>query len=118
MPKPDQRSAEAARYRRWYSLAAWARARETQRRKQPLCERCQAKGFIVPMSVVNHRTPHKGVWALFIDPENHQSVCDECHDGPIQSEERTGKANRRVGYSSAVGADGLPTDPRHPFNAG
>jgi 5-methylcytosine-specific restriction endonuclease McrA len=114
----DHRSPEAARYRRWYGLAAWARAREAQRAKQPLCERCQAKGFIVPMDAVNHRTPHKGDWALFIDSENHQSVCAECHDGPIQSQERSGRANGRVGYRSAVDATGLPTDPRHPFNRG
>jgi 5-methylcytosine-specific restriction protein A len=69
------------------------------------------------MQVVNHRTPHKGDWSLFIDPANHQSVCKPCHDGPIQSAERTGKATIRIGYSEATGPDGLPTDPRHPFNA-
>jgi 5-methylcytosine-specific restriction protein A len=112
----DQRSDEANTYRRWYSLAAWKRAKAARKAISPICERCEAIGFIVPMTTVNHRTPHKGDWSLFIDPNNHQSVCSECHDGPIQSEERSGKANQRVGYSSAVGLDGLPTDPRHPFN--
>lgn len=69
------------------------------------------------MTTVNHRIPHKGDWNLFIDPTNHQSVCSPCHDGPIQAEEATGKANDRVGYSVATDANGLPTDPRHPFNA-
>jgi 5-methylcytosine-specific restriction protein A len=118
MARRDQRSPEAARYRRWYNLAAWARARRGCLQANPLCERCKAQGFVVAATVVNHRVPHKGSWSLFIDPHNHQSVCDPCHDGPIQSEERTGRAKPSAGYSAQVGDDGQPTDPRHPFFAG
>jgi 5-methylcytosine-specific restriction protein A len=61
----------------------------------------------VAASVVNHKIPHKGDVELFYSPENIESVCKSCHDGPIQSEERRG-------YSSEVGTDGWPIDYRHP----
>jgi hypothetical protein len=115
--RPDQRSPEAAKYRRLYNTARWRALRKAQLQDQPLCERCKAKGFIVAATVVNHRKPHKGDEALFWTTDNLLSVCQPCHDGPIQAEEVTGKASTRVGYSNAVGLDGLPTDPRHPFNA-
>ncbi|MDN3627161.1 hypothetical protein [Methylobacterium isbiliense] len=51
-----------------------------------------ARGEVVPASVVNHRRPHRGEWALFIDPENHESVCKPCHDREIQREERAGSS--------------------------
>jgi 5-methylcytosine-specific restriction protein A len=133
MMRPDQRSPEAAAYRKLYNTAQWRALRKAQLQAQPLCERCKAKGFLVAATVVNHRKPHKGDQRLFFDPTGLESTCKPCHDGPIQSEEATGKpchdgpiqseeatgkAKRRVGYSNAVGPDGLPTDPRHPFNAG
>ena len=62
-------------------------------------------------SVVNHKKRHKGDPELFFDPDNLESVCKPCHDGAIQSEER-----REANYSDAVGPDGYPLDPNHPFN--
>jgi 5-methylcytosine-specific restriction endonuclease McrA len=114
----ETRSDEARAYRRWYGLAVWAKARNRQLRIKPLCERCEPKGHLVPATIVNHRKPHKGDWALFIDPENHQSLCSDCHDGPVQAEERSGRPNGRTGYRTTVNADGNPTDPRHPFYGG
>lgn len=114
--RPDQRSPEAKAWRRFYSTKAWKVAKREQRAKQPLCERCLKRRFIVPMYAVNHRKPHKGDWDLFIDPANHESVCQPCHDGPIQSEEASGKINQRVGFSPEVDRDGWPIDPRHPAN--
>ncbi|MBY0299809.1 MAG: HNH endonuclease [Methylobacterium sp.] len=77
-----------APWRAWYGLRAWALAREAQLARAPLCERHGARGEIVPATVVNHRRPHRGEWALFIDPANHESVCKPCHDREIQREER------------------------------
>ena len=45
----------------------------------------------------------------FWDPDNWQALCKSHHDGAKQSEDRRG-------YSTAVGADGWPLDPRHPVN--
>ncbi|MBN8994360.1 MAG: HNH endonuclease [Rhizobiales bacterium] len=105
----DQRSEEAQRYRPWYKLAAWRKARVVQLQRQPLCERHLERGEIVAATVVNHRTPHRGDWSLFIDPSNHESTCKSCHDGPIQSAEVRG-------FSKAVDVDGWPIDPAHPVN--
>jgi 5-methylcytosine-specific restriction protein A len=114
--RPDQRSPEAAKYRKLYNTARWRALRKAQLQIQPLCERCKAKGFIVAATVVNHRKPHKGDERLFCDPGNLQSVCQPCHDGPIQAEEVSGKQNESIGCSPQVDRDGWPIDPRHPAN--
>lgn len=74
-------------WRAWYGRKAWAVARAAQLALQPLCERHLARGEVVPATVVNHRLPHRGDWALFIDPANHESTCKLCHDRDIQREE-------------------------------
>jgi len=109
MQARNQRSAQAQAYRAWYKTKAWRWARSLQLSKQPLCERHLARGETVAATTVNHRTPHRGNWQLFIDPDNLQSVCKPCHDGEIQSEER-------LGYAKTIGLDGWPTDPLHPAN--
>lgn len=116
--RDTRRSPEATAWRRLYSTPAWRSLRARKRRENPLCERCEAHGFVIAAAAVNHRIPHKGDLVLFFDYANLQSVCTACHDGPIQSEERTGSPNDRVGYQTAVRASGLPSDPRHPFFAG
>lgn len=84
----------------------WDKARAGFLRSHPRCARCGA-----PSSVVHHRKPHRGNQALFWDRANWQPVCQPCHDGPCQFEERHG-------YGNQLGADGLPADPNHPFNRG
>lgn len=110
--RPDYRSEAARLYRKLYNLPIWRGKhglRQQQLTKQPLCERCLKAGRITPATVVNHRTPHKGNWSLFIDPNNHESACKPHHDGDIQSEEIHG-------YSKAIDASGWPVDERHPAN--
>ncbi len=46
---------------------------------------------------------------LFWDLTNWQPLCKSCHSRHKQREERRG-------YSSSVGPDGWPIDPRHPAN--
>ncbi len=112
MPKPDYRSSAAAEYRKLYNLPIWRGKhglRARQLTKQPLCERCKKAGHITIATVVNHRTPHKGDMNIFADPANLESTCKPHHDGDIQAEEHHG-------FSTAIGADGWPTDDRHPAN--
>lgn len=92
---PDHGSSEAKDYRRWYGLKAWRDARHVHLSRQPLCERCLQSETVAEAEVVNHRIPHKGNWPLFIDPENHESVCAPHHDGLIQREEKRGRMRRR-----------------------
>lgn len=101
----NQRSSSAEAYRGWYKLAIWLKLRAEQLARQPLCERCIKRDKVVPATVVNHRKPHKGDWKLFIDPENHQSLCKPCHDGPVQSAERGGR-------TVEIGVDGWPIEPK------
>lgn len=75
----------------------------------PLCVMCHAKGRVTAATVVDHITPHRGDSRLFWQRGNHQALCATCHNSDKQSEERRG-------YSSQRGADGWPTDPRHPAN--
>ena len=108
--RDDTRSPEAAQWRKLYKLAAWKRARQAQRARQPLCELCLERGIVKEMAVVNHRQPHKGDMALFLDPENLQSACAPCHDGPVQSYERTGRMR-------GCDANGVPMDAIHHWSA-
>ncbi len=107
--RDDRRSPEAAEYRRLYKSARWRMLRIHQLAAHPLCQRCSTDDHPVPATVVHHTVEHKGDLALFFDPENVESVCSPCHDGPIQQTEK-------LGFSLEVGADGFPTDPNHPFN--
>lgn len=111
----DQRSQRAETYRAWYKLAAWLRRRAEQLRVHPICERCDAAGFVVPATVADHDPPHNGDWEAFINGPL-TSLCKPCHDGPKQSQERGGSGGQGIGYSKGVDARGVPTDPRHPWN--
>ena len=75
--------------RAWYSLRLWRDQLQPQQlQRQPLCELHLERGEIVAANTVNHRTPHKGDWSLFVDPYNHQSVCASCHSSDVQRQER------------------------------
>lgn len=105
----DQRSPEAERYRPLYNTRRWRRVRQDQLAKQPLCERCLAKGRVVPATVCHHVDPKTKADPATFYAGPFASLCADCHDGPVQSTERRG-------YSSEVGEDGWPADPHHPAN--
>jgi 5-methylcytosine-specific restriction endonuclease McrA len=92
-----------------YSTPEWAQLRDNQLARDPLCCRCSTDVRPVAATVANHKIPHKGDRKLFRDPNNLESVCAPCHDGPIQREER-------LGFSTQVDPGGWPIDPRHPSN--
>jgi 5-methylcytosine-specific restriction enzyme A len=105
-----QRSPAAADYHRLYNLRRWRRRARRQLLLQPLCEQCAALGVLEPATVADHIVPHNGDLHLFLMGDL-QSLCGPHHSGAKQSAERAG-----VEYSSEVGPDGLPIDPRHPAN--
>ena len=90
-PKRVARRA-SAEYHAWYSLPVWTdQLRPAQLLQEPFCRECARRGLRVLATVVDHITPHRGDWALFIDPANHQSLCKSCHDRKTareQAEER------------------------------
>lgn len=107
----DSRSPEALEWRKLYQLRAWRIGRLQFLEQNPLCERCTKEGHVTAATIVNHRKPHKGSLALFLDWANWEAICAPHHDIDVQSEER-------LGYSKQIGIDGWPTDPRHAANAG
>lgn len=88
----------SAEYHGWYSLPVWTEdLRPAQLLREPWCRACAKRGVRTRATVVDHVTPHRGDWALFIDPANHQSLCKSCHDRKTakeMAEER--RKNRRV----------------------
>lgn len=107
----DARRRTEQTWRRWYTWRIWTDPvtglRAQQLARQPLCERHKARGQDVAADTVNHRTAVSSgrtpaeQWALFIDPNNHESTCTGCHSREIQREER-GRPRQ------ALGADGWP----------
>ena len=83
-PKHKSRRAErraSAEYHGWYSLFVWTDdLRPAQLLREPWCRECARHGVRTRATVVDHVTPHRGDWQLFIDPTNHQSLCKRCHD--------------------------------------
>lgn len=112
----DRRRYTQQPWRRLYTLARWRGKqglRKAQLAKQPFCERClaQPEPVLTPALDVNHIRRHNGDPVLFFDPANVESLCAHHHRSEVQQEEVRG-------YSSRVGADGYPVDPRHPANGG
>ncbi|RWN34526.1 MAG: HNH endonuclease [Mesorhizobium sp.] len=95
-------------WRAWYQTKEWFVIRARQLRREPFCVFCARTGVRTPATICDHIERHRGDrFRFFAGP--FQSLCKRCHDSAKQSEEING-------YSSAVGADGCPQDPRHPFN--
>lgn len=102
------KSTRASAHARGYD-SRWNKARKGYLARHPLCVMCEARGRIAAATVVDHITPHKGDAALFWDSGNWQALCKHHHDSHKQQLER-------IGYSTEVGNDGWPIDPRHPSN--
>lgn len=108
MSARDQRSAQAAEYRKLYKTARWAHVRKAQLSKQPLCEWCLPKR-VTAATVCHHNDPKQKLnkATFFLGPFT--SLCKDCHDGKAQQIEVRG-------YSTEIGADGWPVDAQHPAN--
>jgi 5-methylcytosine-specific restriction protein A len=96
-------------WRKFYGLQLWKDLRAHQLQIEPLCRLCKQRGQITAAVVADHIVDHHGDWNAFrLGPL--QSLCEECHE---RKHNRLGPALRA---SKAVDDDGLPIDPRHPFN--
>lgn len=87
----------------------WEQARADFLKRHPLCVACKREGKRTGAVHVDHIKPHRGDMAIFWDRRNWQPLCAEHHNRDKQQVETRG-------YSSRIGADGLPLDPNHPFN--
>lgn len=104
----DKRSAEAAKYQWIYTSRRWRALREKIFvRDMATCAFCNA--VVVGRYHVDHKIAHKGDPKLIWEENNLQLLHPDCHNSWKQSIER-------LGYSDAIGADGLPVDKaNHPF---
>ena len=68
--------------------AEWKKHRDQFLLEHPLCVECRRKGYVMPATVVDHITPHKGDKVLFWDKNNWQPLCKSCHDRKTATEDR------------------------------
>ena len=87
----------------------WQEARKVFLREHPVCAIC-GKPIGGSDAIVDHIKPHKGDWELFWDMSNWQALCKRCHDSHKHRMDQGGIIGGCDTY-------GLPTDPRHPWNA-
>lgn len=90
-------------WKAWYKTARWQRLRwAVLLRDLFTCQRCKKVKADTSQLVAHHKVPHKGDETLFWDSNNIECVCKGCHDGPVQSFEKTGRERQ------PIGADGWP----------
>lgn len=89
----------------FYNDKVWLKSRAKFLAVNKVCKFCGDKA-----TVVDHITPHKGNYALFINQKNWQPLCKLCHDSAKQ------KAERRGLEAIGVDSNGLPIDPNHLWN--
>jgi 5-methylcytosine-specific restriction protein A len=83
-------------WRNWYSLKAWAVLRqEVFARDEFVCQ-CGCETLIAKPRerIADHKTPHRGDWNLFFDPNNVQTLWKPHHDGWKQRVERAARSAR------------------------
>ena len=90
----------------WYHIRRWQRRSKTQLRAHPLCAYCLERGLPVVATVTDHVEPHRGDWNSFWLGKV-QSLCAPCHNSRKKTQEIRG-------YTTDIGEDGWPLDPRHP----
>lgn len=93
----DRRSSAADDWHRWYQLPIWRdHIRVDQLLREPFCRECAARArregmpelSRVRATDVDHIKPHRGVWEIFVDRDNLQSLCHACHSRKTAEEMR------------------------------
>jgi 5-methylcytosine-specific restriction protein A len=91
----------------WYGTQIWRNRRAHQLQVEPLCRLCLDRGQVTPATVADHDPPCGSDYNKFVLGDL-RSLCAPCHDA------LSGFIHKP--YSSAIGPDGFPLDPLHPFN--
>jgi 5-methylcytosine-specific restriction protein A len=111
MPRYDNRSEEAQKYRRLYSTARWRRTRLAQLARSPLCRMCELEGRDTFATICDHVDPKSKETEAGFFAGPFTSLCKPHHDSTKQAEERRG-------YVIGCDVSGRPKDAGHPWNRG
>lgn len=77
----------AGQFSAWYTTTRWRALRSRQLRAEPLCAYCERQGRVTEATICDHIEPHRGdVEKFWAGP--FQSLCQGCHSGEKQREER------------------------------
>jgi hypothetical protein len=89
----------------------WQQASKGFLRQHPLCEcwECKRTERVRAATVVDHDPPHRGDFDAFWDRSRWVPMNKLCHDSFKQRLEKSGTI-------AGASADGVPLDPRHPWN--
>lgn len=85
-------------YNRLIHTMRWLRLRKAILTAHPLCERCEAEGFVTPSSEVHHIRPveygvnYADKHRLMFSPGNLRALCHDCHVKTHTEMGRSGKA--------------------------
>lgn len=82
----------ASAYERGYD-ARWRAYRLAFLAKHPFCA-MGGDGCTLVSTVVDHIIPHRGDRGLFWDTENHQALCEHCHNVHKQRQEHAERYHR------------------------
>ena len=99
----DKATASRARdratpHRSWYKTQAWRRLRwQILTRDLFACQMCGRIETDTSKLVADHKRPHRGDEALFWDAANLWCLCESCHNGAKQREERADRAGNGGG---------------------
>ena len=63
----------------WYTSQRWRRTARAYKAAHPLCERCEAQGFIRESVEVHHIKDRKQYPELAYDWDNLEALCKTCH---------------------------------------
>lgn len=108
--KPPTHRRASAEYHDWYILPIWRNElRPAQLLREPFCRACAARYPTgdprrrTRATVVDHIRPFRGDWGLFVDANNHQSLCERCHNQKTAREQAENRAKTR-----GLGAEATP----------
>lgn len=79
-----------------YNMAAWRKLRAAHRQGEPLCRMCGLDGRVTIGALVDHIVPVDRDPSLFLDDDNLQTLCNDCHER---------KTSIDSGHKPAVGCD-------------
>lgn len=76
----EQKGRTEASQSGFYQTRGWKMLREQRRAANPLCQHCEIRGIIRPMTTVDHIIPVEERTDLALSFDNTQSLCDFCHN--------------------------------------